>query len=310
MKIERLATALDPDWLRLRLELWPDGRADEHLDEMAAFLVEPERYAQFIARSAEQGAVGFAEASIRTDHVNGTKSAPVAFLEGLYVSPGARKRGVARALVEVVAQWATSRGCVELASDTPIENEVSQAVHRKLGFAVTERVVYFNKTLKPTNAALPARPAVEGRVSSNVRRPINKISMLSDEDQIRAIVQTWQSATKAGDINTVLGLMTDDVVFLVPGRPPMRKAEFAALSQVPPGSPRPKFEGTSEIQEVQVSGDMAFVWTKLSVAVTPPGASQAIERVGYTLTVLRREHGEWLLARDANLLSPVQRSST
>ena len=72
--------------------------------------------------------------------------------------------------------------------------------------------------------------------------------MLSDEDQIRALVQTWQSASKAGDIDTLLGLMTDDVVFLVPGRPPMHKAEFATLSQVPAGSPRPKFESTSEIQ--------------------------------------------------------------
>ena len=134
--------------------------------------------------------------------------------------------------------------------------------------------------------------------------------MLSDEDQIRTLVQTWQSATEAGDIDTVLGLMTEDVVFLVAGRPPMCKAEFAALSQVPAGSPRPKFEGTSEIQEVQVSGDMAYIWTELSVTVTPPGASQPIERAGHTLTVFRRVAGRWLLARDANLLSPVQRPNT
>ena len=133
--------------------------------------------------------------------------------------------------------------------------------------------------------------------------------MLSDEDQIRALVQTWHSATKAGDVDTVLGLMTEDVVFLVPGRPPMRKAEFAALSQVPPGTPRPKFEGTPEVQEVHVSGDMAFLWTKLSVSVTPPGGSQALKRVGHTLTVLRKVSGKWLIARDANLLSPVQQAS-
>lgn len=134
--------------------------------------------------------------------------------------------------------------------------------------------------------------------------------MLSDEEQIRTLVQTWQSATRAGDVDTVLDLMTDDVVFLVPGRPPMRKEEFAALSRIPAGSPRPKFEGMSEIQEIQVSGDMAYLWTKLSVTVTPLGASQPIERAGHTLTVLRRVGGKWLLARDANLLSPVQRGST
>ena len=133
---------------------------------------------------------------------------------------------------------------------------------------------------------------------------------LSDEAEIRALVQTWQSATQAGDTEAVLRLMTDDVVFLVPGRPPMHKAEFAALSRVPPGSPRPKFEGASEIQEVQVSGDMAYLWTRLSVTVTPPGASQPMERAGHTLTILRRVGGKWLLARDANLLSPVVRPST
>ena len=134
--------------------------------------------------------------------------------------------------------------------------------------------------------------------------------MLSDEEQIRALVHTWQSATQAGDTETVLRLMTDDVVFLVPGRTPMYKAEFAALSQVPPGSPRPKLESASEIQEVHVSGDMAYLWTSLSITVTPSGASQPMERAGHTLTVLRRVGGRWLLARDANLLSPVQRPST
>lgn len=134
--------------------------------------------------------------------------------------------------------------------------------------------------------------------------------MLSDEEQIRELVQTWQSATKAGDIDTVLSLMTEDVVFLVPGRSPMSKAGFAVLSQVPHGSPRPKFEGAAEIQEIQVSGDMAYLWSKLSVTVTPPGAEQSIERAGHTLTVLRRVGGKWLLARDANLLAPVQRSNT
>ncbi|MFT3799766.1 MAG: SgcJ/EcaC family oxidoreductase [Burkholderiaceae bacterium] len=134
--------------------------------------------------------------------------------------------------------------------------------------------------------------------------------MSIDEEQIRTLVQTWQTATSAGDVDTVLDLMTDDVVFLVPGRPPMRKAEFAALSRVPDGSPRPKFESTSEIQEIHVSGDMAYLWTKLSVTVTPPGASQSDERAGYTLTVFRRVGGKWLLARDANLLSPIQRRGT
>lgn len=129
--------------------------------------------------------------------------------------------------------------------------------------------------------------------------------MLSDEEQIRGLIASWHAATKAGDIDAVLSLVTDDVVFLVAGRAPMHKAEFEALSRLTPGSPKPTILSSSEIQEVQISGDLAFAWTKLAVSVTPPGKVQAMERAGHTLSVFRREAGRWLLARDANLLTAV-----
>jgi uncharacterized protein (TIGR02246 family) len=130
--------------------------------------------------------------------------------------------------------------------------------------------------------------------------------MTPDEQQIRELVRTWMEATRAGDVDTVLGLMTDDVVFLQPGREPMRKPEFAAAARAQAGPGAPRIEGTSEVQEVQVAGDWAFMWTRLSVEVTPAGGA-AVQRAGHTLTVLRREQGRWKLARDANLLAPVQR---
>ena len=143
MEIKPITSANDPDWLRLRTDLWPHSCVAEHKEEMASFLAEPSRYLQLLARSGSNVAVGFAEASLRTDYVNGTESSPVAFLEGLYVTPAARRRGVARALVAEVAAWARSLGCSELASDTPIENLASQVTHARLGFVETERVVYF-----------------------------------------------------------------------------------------------------------------------------------------------------------------------
>jgi uncharacterized protein (TIGR02246 family) len=132
--------------------------------------------------------------------------------------------------------------------------------------------------------------------------------MPTDELEIRNLVATWLTASKAGDVDAVLGLMTDDVVFLVPGRAPMHKQEFAALSRLPAGSTPPRIDARSEIQEIVVSGDVAFMWTKLSMVMTPPGG-QPIERAGHTLSVLKRVDGRWLLARDANLLVPVPRSS-
>lgn len=142
-----LTSTQDPDWLELRLALWPDATAAEHLEEMSGFLEEPHRFAQFIARDEHGKAWGFIEASIRTDYVNGTESSPVAFLEGLYVKARARRKGIARGLVSAVAQWAKSQGCKELASDASIRNRASHAVHKSLGFVETERVVYFNKRL-------------------------------------------------------------------------------------------------------------------------------------------------------------------
>jgi uncharacterized protein (TIGR02246 family) len=131
--------------------------------------------------------------------------------------------------------------------------------------------------------------------------------MKSDEDQIRELVLTWLTASKAGDADTVLSLIADDVVFLVPGRPPMRKGEFAAATRVHASQALPKFDGTSEIQEIKVVGDWAFMWAKLTVVATPPDGSPPVERAGHTLSVLKKEQGRWVLARDANLLAPVQR---
>jgi len=129
--------------------------------------------------------------------------------------------------------------------------------------------------------------------------------MTSDEQEIRQLVATWIEATKAGDADTVLCLMTDDVVFLVTGQPPMiGKAAFAAVMQAQSGPARPQFDGKSEIQELQVLGDWAYMWTNLTVIVTPPGG-QPITRAGHTLSILKKQNGQWLLARDANMLATV-----
>jgi uncharacterized protein (TIGR02246 family) len=130
-----------------------------------------------------------------------------------------------------------------------------------------------------------------------------------DEEQIRALVSTWMAATKAGDAKTVLDLMTDDVIFLVPGKAPMGKAEFAAAAKAQTGHEAPRLEGTADIQEITVAGDWAFMLTKLTVVAIPADGSPSVERAGHTLTVLRRGEGRWLLFRDANLLAPAQPSA-
>lgn len=126
--------------------------------------------------------------------------------------------------------------------------------------------------------------------------------MQSDEEQIRQLVATWMSATSVGDVETVMGLMADDVVFLTPGRAPMSKADFRAAAQAQTGAAGPNIDGKSEILEVQVAGEWAFARAHLTVAVTRPGGAAPMVRTGPVLSVFRKEQGRWLLARDANML--------
>jgi uncharacterized protein (TIGR02246 family) len=131
--------------------------------------------------------------------------------------------------------------------------------------------------------------------------------MQGDEAEIRELVASWMSATKAGDVEKVLDLMTEDVVFLVPGRPPMRKGDFAAAARAQATGDAPAFDGRSEIEEITVIGDWAFMWARLTVTATLPDGSRATERTGHTLTILHKENGRWRIARDANMLSAAQR---
>src|SRR4051812_2851340 len=133
--------------------------------------------------------------------------------------------------------------------------------------------------------------------------------MDSDEKEVRQLIATWMAATKAGDIDTVLRLMSEDVVFLTPGRAPMvGKASFAAATKGQSSEGSPQFDGTSEIQEIRVLGEWAFMWTKLTVIVTPPGGGNPTTRAGNTLSILKKEDGKWVLTRDANMLSSAPKS--
>jgi uncharacterized protein (TIGR02246 family) len=122
---------------------------------------------------------------------------------------------------------------------------------------------------------------------------------MTDEAAIREAIETWMRATADGDTDTVLALMTDDVVFTVAGREPFGKREFAAQSKKLQGT---KIVGHHELLEVSVHGSVAWTRTELSVSVTAPGG-KVTRRKGHTLSVWQKEKdGKWRLSRDANLL--------
>jgi uncharacterized protein (TIGR02246 family) len=132
------------------------------------------------------------------------------------------------------------------------------------------------------------------------------VAETDDERAIRGLVETWMAATKAGDIQTVLDLMTDDVIFMVPGQEPFGKEAFEKAAQDmkngKTGSLR--HERESNIEEIKVMGDWAYIRNRLKVTRIPLDGDIPISRSGFTLTLLRKESdGKWRLARDANLLT-------
>ena len=131
---------------------------------------------------------------------------------------------------------------------------------------------------------------------------------VSDEDAIRSVVSTWMAATERSDVAIILSLISEDAVFLITGHPVMSKADFAAAAAAQSGDAAPHIHGSTEIQEIKVLGDWAFMWAELTVVVTP-ARGRKFTRAGHTLSILRKEDGKWLLARDANLMSPVPNKS-
>jgi aminoglycoside 6'-N-acetyltransferase I len=131
----------------MREALWPRTDLSQHHSDIEAWLTDPGGNIALIARSETGQPVGFAEASLRRDYVNGTKSSPVAFLEAIYVEPVLRRTGVARLLVQAIERWAGLQGCSEFASDALIANTASHQMHEALGFVETQRVVFFRKLL-------------------------------------------------------------------------------------------------------------------------------------------------------------------
>lgn len=144
MKITPATAAHRDVWRGLRHQLWPENAPEELGAEIDAALTTDKQTA-FLAFDDKDRAVGFLEASLRFDHVNGCEGSPVAFLEGIFVVAGCRRQGVARVLIAAFEEWAREKGVREMASDADIGNVVSHAMHEALGFAETERVVYFRK---------------------------------------------------------------------------------------------------------------------------------------------------------------------
>ena len=126
--------------------------------------------------------------------------------------------------------------------------------------------------------------------------------MQSDEQLIRNVIARWHSATAAGDVDTVLSLMADDAVFLVAGKPPIKgRSTFEKSLRSVLASHA--IESKGEVKEIEVSGNLAYCWTLLTVRISTRSGGATNERTGSSLSIFRKgTDGTWVLSRDANLL--------
>jgi len=127
----------------------------------------------------------------------------------------------------------------------------------------------------------------------------------ADERRIRDLIAQWHRATAAGNVEAILRLMSEDVVFLVPGKAPMQgRDQFEKGLRGLLKSHR--IESSGKIEEIRVAGDLAYSWTTLTVRITPLSGGDGVERSGSALSVFRKQANgtSWLLVRDANLLPP------
>ena len=146
--IIRTVTTQDyAEWLRLRLALWPEPthKIHELEAEMAEIINDPEQPV-FVAERLEGGLCGLLEVSIRQE-AEGCSTNRIGYLEGWYVDPDMREKGVGRKLVETAEEWARSQGCTEMASDTTSEYPLSPKAHTQLGYQEVQRTIHFKKDL-------------------------------------------------------------------------------------------------------------------------------------------------------------------
>jgi len=128
------------------------------------------------------------------------------------------------------------------------------------------------------------------------------VAAATDEQQIRELMAEWRRLTAEGNLGGLLSLLTDDVVFLTPGNPPMTRNDFAkGFRDV---SAKARIESAQDVKEIRTSGDIANAWSHLTIVLTPKQGGKTSEASGYVLSVFQRSpSGKWLLARDANLVA-------
>ena len=132
----------------MRAALWPECPGEQHAREIADILGDPEFNAAFLAHAPDGLPVGFLEVSIRLT-AEGCKPGRIGYVEGWYVEPDWRGKGMGASLIQAAESWAAERGCRVMASDSYVDNTGGRQAHRSLGYQEVSLLAHFRKDLKP-----------------------------------------------------------------------------------------------------------------------------------------------------------------
>jgi len=258
-------------FLRLETRASPDGA---------------QTWLNWVVRLPAAGLIGFVQATVHRDG-----SAGVAYVFGsAYWGRGLAYEAVHAMLRELAEHWRVG---------------LARAVLKRSNLRSVRLLIRLGFDDVPSAALQPGEiEADEALMIRDIRAVALERPMTADERAIRMLISTWLNATRAGDADKVLTLMSDEVVFLTAGHPPVRgKAAFAASQQALANA---SIEASGDVQEIRTFGEWGYAWTNLTVTITPRGGT-AVTRTGPTLTVFRKERDAWVLFRDANMLAPVAR---
>lgn len=126
-----------------------------------------------------------------------------------------------------------------------------------------------------------------------------------DKRAIRESVNAWLAASKKGDLSTMLNLLADDVLFIVPGKEPFGKEEFATANQQQMKDV--EMDARIDIKEIEIAGDWAWMRSFLEITFTREG--KAAKHSGHILTIWQKQSdGRWVIKRDANFVKPESSS--
>ena len=142
--IRRVTLEDKAEWFNMRKGIWPETPDDYMSFDMDDILAS-DNDAIFFA-VVDGRPVGMIEARLR-EYGEGCETSPVGYIEAWFVYPEMRGRGVAGVLTLAAEDWARSKGCTEMASDTWLDNGSSIRAHLKIGYLEVERLVHFVKRL-------------------------------------------------------------------------------------------------------------------------------------------------------------------